>query len=221
MHNSTIRKEAVDLRKEGYSYNYISEKIGISKGTLHCWLGKIPYSPNIETITKIGKARAVSGLLKHKEKLASFLYAKVLAEKDVGEITKRDLFMLGLGIYIGEGTKDGNTVRIVNANYKIIKLTIRWLKEVCGLKTDNFVIRLHIYPDNNIAECVEYWSKQTGIPTNQFLKTQVDIRKNKKVFKKGKLPYGTAHMTVKGNGKKEFGVLLARRIGAWIDRVLC
>lgn len=221
MHNSTIRKQAVDLRKEGYSYNYISEKTGISKGTLHCWLGKIPYSPNIETITKIGKARTASGLRKHKEKMESFRRARVLARKDIGEVTVRDLFMLGLGVYIGEGTKDGNTVRIVNANYKIIKLTIKWLKEVCGLRMDNFVIRLHVYPDNNIPECLEFWSKNTGLPINQFLKTQVDTRRNKKIFKKGKLPYGTAHMTVKSNGKKEFGVLLARRIGAWIERVLC
>lgn len=221
MHNSTIRKHAFDLRKEGYSYNYISEKIRISKGTLHCWLGKIPYTPNAETITKIGKARVASGLLKHKEKLASFVYAKSLAQKDIGEINNRDLFMLGLGIYIGEGTKDGNTVRIVNANYKIIKLTIKWFKEVCGLKTDNFVVRLHLYPDNDIQKCIQYWSKNIGIPINQFQKTQVDTRKNKKTFKKGKLPYGTAHMTVKSNGKKEFGVFLARRIGAWIERVLC
>jgi hypothetical protein len=48
----------------------------------------------------------------------------------------------------------------------------------------------------------------------------VHQRKDKKLFKRGKLPYGTAHLAIKSNGEKKFGVFLARKINAWIEKVL-
>ena len=216
----TIREQVFKLRNEGYSYNYISEKIGISKSTLSGWLAKTPYTPNKETIAKIGKARAASGYWKAKRKQESIEEAEKEAKKDIGEITKRDLFVLGLGIYIGEGTKTHSIVRIINADPKIIKFAVRWFEEACGLSRENFRIRLHLYPDNDVKKCMRFWSNISGIPLTQFQKTYIDIRKGKKMFKRGKLPYGTAHLGIKSNGKKEFGVFLARRINGWIKRVL-
>jgi len=220
IHIATAREQVFKLRKEGYSYNYISEKTGVSKSTLSGWLSGVSYMPNKTTIEKIGKARAASGYQKAKQKLESIEKAGREAKQDINKITKRDLFMAGVGIYIGEGTKTNGIVRIINADPKIIKFMVKWFKEVCGLPKENFRIRVHLYPDNNIEECVKFWSNNSGIPVAQFYKTQVDLRQNKKTFKKGKLPHGTAHLSVNSNGKKEFGVFLARKINAWIEEVL-
>lgn len=215
-----FRNKALGLRVSGYSYNYISEKTGISKSTLSGWLAKVPYTPNKETIERVGRARAASGASKHKLKVESFENAKKLAKKDIGKINRRDLFMLGLGVYIGEGTKFGDQVRVINSNPSIIRLSIKWFKRVCGLRESNFKIRLHIYPDNNEENCIKFWSEKVGLPKDSFRKTQIDLRKDKRMLKKGKLPFGTAHLEVKSNGKKEFGVFLGRRIRAWMDNVL-
>ena len=59
----------------------------------------------------------------------------------------------------------------------------------------------------------------TGLSKNQFTKNTIDTRK-KKPSKRGKLPYGTAHLTVRSNGNKEFGFFLGRRIQAWSDVVM-
>ena len=219
-HKATIKEKVFSLRKSGYSYSYISEKTGVTKSTLSGWLSNVSYKPNKEMIEKIGKARATSNLVKSKQKLESMNKAVVEAKKDIDIITKRDLFMLGIGVYIGEGSKSHGIVRVVNSNPGIIKFMIRWFEEICGLSKDNFKIRLHIYPDNDEKDCIGFWSKMTGVSVNNFQKTQVDIRKNKKFFKKGKLPYGTAHLSVNSNGKKEFGVFLARKINAWMEEVL-
>ncbi|KKQ35848.1 MAG: hypothetical protein US50_C0004G0037 [Candidatus Nomurabacteria bacterium GW2011_GWB1_37_5] len=219
-HQDTIREQVFNLRKAGHSYNYISEKAGISKSTLSGWLSKIPYKPNEETIDRIGKARAASGYAKSKMKLESIIKAEQEAVNDIGKITKRDLFMLGIGLYVGEGTKTHGIVRIINADPKIIKLAIKWFEKVCGLSRDNFRIRLHLYPDNNIKECIRFWSDFCGLPFGCFQKVQIDRRKDKKGFKRGKLPYGTAHLSVKSNGNKEFGVFLSRKINGWIKEVL-
>ena len=219
-HIATTREQIFKLRREGYSYNYISEKTGVSKSTLSGWLSGIPYTPNKTTIERIGKARAASGHAKAQQKLISFENALVEAKKEIGEITKRDLFMLGIGIYVGEGTKTNDIIRVINADPKIIRFTVRWFEEICGLSRENFRIRLHLYPDNNIKKCINFWSNISGIPAGQFQKTYIDLRENKKMFKRGKLPYGTAHLSIRSNGKKEFGVFLARKINAWIGEVL-
>ncbi len=215
-----VKQKALGLRKEGYSYSYISKLTQIPKSTLSEWLTNIDYSPNKYTLDTIGKARTASGLKKHLIKVKSLDSAKIRAEKDIGKLSKRDLFMLGLGVYIGEGTKSFDSTRITNADPKIIKFSIRWLKEICGLETKNLRIRIHLYPDNDEEKCVNFWSKETGIPISQFLKSIVDRRNNKKVNKRGKLPFGTAHLSLVGFRDKRFGVNLHRLILAWIDRVL-
>lgn len=212
--------EAIKLRKKGYSYSYILERISVSKSTLSYWLSGIPYIPNAETTLKIGEALAASGRAKNKIKIESINRATEEAKTDIGKLTKRDIFMLGLGIYIGEGTKTHNIVRVINSNPDIIKFVVGWFEEVCGLNRRNFRLRLHLYPDNVIKEAICFWSKSVGIPVGQFQKVQVDVRPNKTFAKRGKLPYGTAHLSIKSLGEKKFGVFLSRKINAWISEVL-
>ncbi len=215
-----MKTKARILREKGYSYSFIQKEIPVAKSTLSYWLADIPYTPNQETVLCIGKARAASGVAKNKLKIDSFKRAKEEAQKDVGGLlSKRDIFMLGLGLYAGEGTKTHDIVRLINANPKIIKFAILWFKEVCGLKNINFMVRIHLYPDNDIQEALSYWSQAVGIPIIQFQQTQVDTRIGKKVSKRGKLPFGTAHLSIKSMGNKDFGVFLARKINAWIDEV--
>ena len=59
----------------------------------------------------------------------------------------------------------------------------------------------------------------TNIPLSQFGKTQIDARENKSNKKKRKLPYGTAHLTIKSIGNRNNGVLLHRRIVGWIAAI--
>lgn len=217
--NLSTKERAKTLRKAGYSYTYISEKTGVSKSTLSYWLGGIAYKPNRETIEKIGKARAASGLAKNRLKLESISRARVQARMDIGKLTKRDLFMLGLGLYVGEGSKSHDIVRMTNSNAQIVLLAINWFHKALGVPLKNFSIRIHMYPDSNEKDIIKFWSKVTGFSSGQFRKTQVDYRMGKKISKKGQLPYGTAHLTVNSCGNKEFGVFLSRKIEAWADEI--
>ncbi|OHA34707.1 MAG: hypothetical protein A2928_03695 [Candidatus Taylorbacteria bacterium RIFCSPLOWO2_01_FULL_45_15b] len=216
----SIKENAIKLRKEGFSYGLIKEKTGVSKSTLSNWLCELDYLPNQITIEKIGKARAASTAAKQKLKFASIQEAHRLAEKDIGDLRKRDIFMLGLGLYISEGTKSSSDIRIINSNSEIINLAIRWFRDVIGIPLHNFRMRLHLYPDNNVEDSIRFWSTTTKIPIVQFQKTQIDRRKNKKISKKGKLPFGTAHLSVRSGGSKNHGVFLARKIDGWMKIAL-
>lgn len=217
----SLKEKAINYRKQGYSYGMILEKLGLAKSTLSDWLKEIPYTPSKKVIERIGTARAKSAQIKHNQKVANILMAKRSAKKELGKLTKRDLWFLGIGLYWGEGDKFSNEgIRIMNSDPEIIKAMIKWFREICGLTTENFVLTIHAYPDNNIPKEINYWSKITGIPKEQFNKTQIDRRTNKSKKKKRKLPHGTIRLAIKSNGKKEFGVFLHRRIMGWIEAIL-
>lgn len=217
MTKSQDKIKAIALRKEGHSYARISAQLGVSKGTLCVWLAGVPYTPNEETLRRIGKARAASSAAKSKILSDSLHLAHIEARRDVGKISDRDLFMLGLGIYIGEGTKSIYTPCVVNADPVVIQSAIQWFMRVLGVPRNNFRMVLHIYPDIDEDESLLFWSKTTTIPVSQFLKTQVDMRRNKRRVNRGKLPHGTVHLRVLGLGDKRLGSFLARKIKAWTD----
>ncbi len=221
MYQQKIRQQAVELREQGYSYNYIQKFVPVSKSTLSEWLQNVPFTPNKHTIQTIGSARIASGIYKHRIKVENFDKALIQSKKDIGSLSNRDIMMLGLGIYIGEGGKTMGMTRIINSDARIIKFALRWIKISFGIGIENVKIRLYLYPDSNEKDSIKYWSKQTGVPVNQFFKSTIDRRTDKKLSNKGKLPHGTAHMSVKSLGNKDFGVYLHRRIMAWIDLVLC
>lgn len=219
MHSATIRAHALRLRKEGYSYSFISERTGLSKGTLSGWLSSIAYKPNQEMLKVLGKARAASGESKARLRRESTDRANQEAAREVRSVTRRDLFLFGLGLYLGEGSKTTDAVRIVNADPKVIKSMVSWFKSV-GVTSDQFAPRLHLYPDSDVAESLHFWSQMTTIPKTQFQTPYIDRRIDKKAKKEGKLPFGTLHLSIRSNGRKEFGVFFARKIRAWTRQVL-
>lgn len=216
MKPKSLKQKAIEYRKQGYSYGMISEELGLAKSTLSNWLREIPYELNEEAKKRVEKAQNI-GQRKHNQKVKRIKKIKKKAKEELGELSQRDLWLLGIGFYLGDGTKSTEGVGIVNSNPKIIKLAVKWFKEVCNVKTENFSLAIHTYPDNKIDETLNFWSELTGIPREQFQKTQVDKRGNKKDKKEGKLPHGTARLMVRARGNKELGVELHRRIMGWIE----
>ena len=212
MSKRELKLKAVDLRKQGFSYTDIKEKIGVSKSTLSDWLKDLPYKPNDSVLRKFERARALSSQARIKVRIESEKNAQAIALKDVGEkMSSRDLLFFGLGLYMGEGSKS-DMVSLANSDLEVIKLAIVWLKKAYGLRNHNFSIRIHLYPDSDIPKCLDYWARNTGLPLSQFHKVSIDRRTGKMKKHQGKLPYGTAHLTVKCWGNDKFGVFLRRRI---------
>jgi len=215
-----LKQAAILYRKQGYSYNIISGRLGIAKSTLSDWLKEIPFRPNKEVLQRIRGAQIKSALIKNQQKLDNIKRIRLVAKREFGKLTERDLWVLGIGLYLGEGMKSRESIRIINSDPKIIRIAIKWFRQICKLELDNIRIAIHTYPDNSIPATIDYWSGITGIPKEQFGKTQIDRRTNKSNRKKQMLPYGTAHLTIRANGRKEFGVVLHRRIMGWIEAVL-
>lgn len=219
MHKSERREKALILRKKGFPYSYISKKTGISKSTLSDWLTEVSYTPNKETIASLGKARAAATERKAQIRQEELVGIRAESKKKIGKVNERDLFMFGLGLYLGEGAKTNDIVRMVNSNPDIIHASVQWFLSL-GVTSSQFGPRLHLYPDSNQGESLRFWSELIGVPVSQFQGTYIDKRLNKSKNKKGKLPNGTLHLTIRSGGRKEYGVLFSRMIESWSEEVV-
>lgn len=216
---NTLKKKAVKLRDRGYSYNMISKDLDIAKSTLSNWFKERPFKPNLDVLKRIQYGPIKSAERSHNKKVAEIEKLKQLGIREIGKLSKRDLWILGIGLYIGEGTKTYENIRIINSDPAVIKLAIKWFKEICNINNDNMTVTLHIYPDNNIRECIKFWMKTTRLPLKNFRKTQIDLRKDKSIIRKKKLLFGTAHINIICKGNSDHGVRLHRRIMGWINGV--
>ncbi len=212
-----IRLQAIDLRKRGWSYNIIRERLGVAKSTLSNWLREVPYQPNRSTIKRIHLGPAKAAVTKQQIRLRQIVSLRKQGLRLIHKISRRDLLFLGVGLYMGEGTKLYEEVRIINSDPRIIKLAMIWFRKVCKVPQRNFVIVVHSYPDISAGQAMRFWARVTGIPLGQFERTQVDRRLDKSGKKRRLLPYGTAHIRIYSRGDKRFGVMLHRRIMGWIE----
>ncbi len=217
MHLISLKEQAIKLRKEGHSYAFIAEKLSVAKSTLSLWLKGISFVPNEFTKNSISQGQKKSIEYKRVDKMLSLNSAIQFAEQMFEKLSERELLVLGIGIYIGEGSKVGNYIRVANSDPRIIKFMMLWFKKCFKLTDSNFKVRVHTYPDNDEAIVLSYWRKELKLSSSSFHPCYIDKRSNKKKNRQGVLPYGTAHLSIVGENA---GVLLHRKILASIDRVL-
>lgn len=217
---SSLREKAERLREQGWSYSVIAERLCVSKSTLSNWLRYTPYMPNEHIMARMNAGFAKSVETRHRQRQSSISDARIRGKNDVGVLSQRDLFMLGIGLYMGEGTKLYEITRFINSNPEYVSCAMKWFREVCLIENRHFSVAIHLYPDSDEKLAKRYWSRVTKVPLSQFEKVQVDRRLGKSEKKKRKLPHGTAHITIRACGNKQLGVSLHRRIMGWIEAVI-
>lgn len=214
------RIAATRLRDSGYSYRMIHRELGVPMSTLSGWFRDRPYTPNPEALKRIQSGRYAYGIRRRDLRISEIAALLQQGKLEVGDISKRDLWMVGIGLWIGEGSKTVEHIRFANSDPSVVKLWVRWLKEICGFKNENIFLTLHIYPETDEEACKKYWRSVIDIPSVRFGKTQVDRRSDKAATHKGKLPNGTVHISVRSDGDAAKGVQLYRRLKGWVSAIL-
>lgn len=209
----TLFEKAVTLRKSGYSFGMIREELGIAKGTLSYWLREVPINKiNLEVEKRVKLSRMKMAKTKQARQSLEIKQMKKQGLGEVGTMGKREFWLAGVALYWAEGSKAFEEVTLTNSDPEIVRFYVKWLRQCCNVDPVNLRVQMHIYPDVQQKEAMEYWSNITGIPLTQFYKLQIDVRKNKRVFKAGRLPYGTIQVKLMGKGTRK----LHRLITGWI-----
>lgn len=168
--------EAIKLRKEGASYSQIRKTIDISKSTLSGWLKDYPLSQHrLKELRDFSSQRIEkfrnTMRVKKETRLSKVL---LLEKKNLLPMTNKELYIAGLFLYWGEGNKTTPYSTILsNSNPQMIRFFVFWLTKILKIPINKIKAKIHIYQDMNIENEVNFWSKLTKIPKENFTKPYV------------------------------------------------
>lgn len=224
MQNKIIEKnKAIELRKQGLSYREILETIPVAKSSLSLWLRSVGLSKKQkQRLTEKKISSALRGAKRKKEiRITATNEIKNKARKEIGEITKRELWLVGVALYWGEGSKEknhrpGSGLQFSNSDPRMIKLYLGWLYKIMTVTKERIIFDIYIHENykDNIDRVINYWSDCTGFSKDYF--KHVYFKKNKiKTNRKnvGSDYYGLLRINVKNSSS------LNRMVAGWIEGI--
>ena len=213
---------AIKLRRQGKTYSEILSVLPVAKSTLAIWLNSVQLSKKQkQRITKerlAGSRRGGEAKKKQRKEKQKVLISK--AKLEIGNLSKRELFLIGVVLYWAEGSKEkeyypGSPLRFANSDPYMVKLFLDWLHEV-GVNQNriNFDIYIHENHKYRIEEVVKYWSDITGFSKNLF---RVYFKKNILKTKRRNISpdsyFGLVRIYVKESSD------LVRKINGWVKGI--
>src|SRR3989344_534727 len=217
-----LREQARGLRKKGESIARIATMLRASKSTVSYWCRDIALSSKqIQSLVQKQENAGALGRLRAAEKKRSARLARIESEsktgsKTIGALDQRDIFMLAIALYWGEGYKSGNEeCGFTNSNPDIIRAFILWLRRVYNVPSSDLILRVSINQTHrNRVDAVErYWSKATGVPRSQFSKASLIKTISQKIYPDPQRHFGTLRIKVRR------GTALRRRILGSIEEI--
>ena len=206
--------QAIALRKQGFSYNEIRQKIPVAKSTLSLWLKTIKlkkeyrdklYSRQIEIL-----ARGVHSQKERREKQIKEIIVR--AKQEISYPLSHQAYQLfGTALYWAEGSKTKDCA-VTNSDPNLILFMIKWFEDVFGIQPCSLKVSLNIYNQQSERNIKRFWSELCGIPLENFGKSF--IKPINKGFKKNNLYYGTIKIRIPK------GTDLRWRIFAWTQKAL-
>ena len=164
-------EEALRLRRLGWSYSAIKKKIEVSKSSLSLWLRDYPLTK--EQIYKLQHNEVVAEKFREtmkKKREKAFSDALNIQNAEIGSLSKRELYLVGLALYWGEGGKTKySELTFANTDPRMIKFYLKWLMSSLGFPKEKIRIRLHLYKDMIIDDEVRYWMNVTGLEKSHFV----------------------------------------------------
>ena len=169
------KTKAINLRKKGFSYSEILKVVPVAKSTLSLWLRSVGLAKKQkQRLTKKRLKAALKGAMTRKnQRIDITKKIKEKAQKEIGEISKRDLWLIGVALYWGEGEKEkeyrsGPKLGFSNSDPKMILLYVKWLKEICLISSSEIIHDLYIHNTANWKKAKVYWAKTLSLPKNQI-----------------------------------------------------
>lgn len=214
------KEKAIALRKEGHSYSEILKKIPVAKSTLSLWLRSVGLAKQQkQNITAKRIAGALRGAKARKDQRIKITKEiKDEARKEIENISKRDIWLIGIALYWAEGAKEKETgtkavVNFSNSDPKMILLFRKWLINTFLVSDSNLVYELYIHKTANIEKAQIYWSQILSIPREK-MRTYLKKSKIKTIRKStGDNYYGLIRIKVNKSTN------LNRKITGWIEGI--
>lgn len=183
-----LRAKARELRTQGKTYDEIQLELGVSKSSVSLWVRDLPKPPprrtGAEQARLAGRKRwdhelRVREIERQQTKLA--------AGREIGALSDRDLFLIGVSLYWAEGSKSKphalrEAVIFVNSDPNVIKVYMAWLA-LLGIERERLDFRAMIHESADVVGAERFWAELAGIDVSAMSKTTLKKHNPKTVRK--------------------------------------
>ncbi len=174
---SEDKNSAIKLRKKGFSYKEILERIPVAKSSLSLWLKDLPLTTQEKEYLKTRKDKNVSrGRIKSATQLRNNRMGRekihIFEAKEIFKKYNNDhLFLVGISLYWAEGSKRSNSFEFINSDENMNIFMFWWIQEYLNIKKEQIQLRLYIHKPYAHENCEGYWAKQLKCDISQFSRT--------------------------------------------------
>ncbi|WP_211128299.1 hypothetical protein [Streptomyces yatensis] len=183
-----LRARAREMRLRGMTYDRIQLELGCSKSSISLWVRDLP-KPDRPTRTReeasaIAK-RGWEATMRQRE--IERQQRKLAAAREVGELTDRELFLVGVGLYWSEGAKSKphnptEKATFINSDPDMIQLYLAWLS-LLGVEPERLRYRVMIHESAQVADAERYWAEAIGVDVTALERTTLKKHNPKTVRK--------------------------------------
>ncbi len=210
------KKRAIRMRQSGQSIKEIARTLNVARSSVSIWVRNVALTVeqrklltlrgySVDAIEKRRIVRIQGTKLRHQRTMDE-------AGKMIKRISQRELWLIGVALYWGEGGKTNHgAARISNSDPAVIQMMMRFFREICKVPEAKFAGHVHTFSHLNAEAAEKYWSGVSGIQREKFYKTYSKPSIASK-GKKDSLPYGTFQIYV--NDTKLFFTIMG-----WIERL--
>lgn len=161
------KEQAIALRKQGYSYNEISQKLKVAKSTCSLWLKGVKLRKDaihrLVDRQEQGRANGALTLRQYREERDNYIQQKVDKSLINFVFTPQVGKLLCAALYWGEGAKTKSWLNFTNSDPRMIKVYLSLLRNYFGVDEEKFRALLHLHGYHNVKKQKLFWSKVTGI----------------------------------------------------------
>lgn len=212
---------AIELRKLGWSYLAIKSELMVSKSSLSLWLHKYPLTEKqIRKLSPRSRERRIEHFREtfRKKREGALVEAYNIEKVRIGELNQREIYLMGLMLYWGEGMKaTRGTISFANTNPAMIRMAVYWLVSCMGFERENLRVKLHLYSDMDIEREILYWMKELDISRTQFKNPYIKDSKFGNLTQKG-FGHGTCDLNIWGTKKKDLIIMGMQVVADYFSR---
>lgn len=190
MAKSEKRIEATALRRKGFPIREIAKKLGVSKGSASIWCRDVVLTPsqialiNKNLSIKTAPGRLIGAMMNKKKRIDALSKYRLEGIKEIGEVSSRELLLIGTALYWAEGAKTIGKFIFANSNASMILLMYKFLIHTLHIPKSEIRIGIQINSIHQyrIEKVLLFWSKLLDLPTSQFDNPYYVKIKPKKVY---------------------------------------
>ncbi len=169
-------KLAISLRKEGNTYREILEKIPVAKSTLSSWLKSVGLAkPQMQRLTKkrleAGRRGGISRRIAREQEVRRLIGSGI---HDVGRLSERELWLIGITLYWGEGSKQhahNPSVGVIfsNSDAAMHRCFLKWLSLIqISERAITFELFVHESRKKHISLFKKWWMRELNLPDSRL-----------------------------------------------------